>query len=434
MRKAFFVLAVALFLDVRVLAQTVCTFQSITQTVSGTIGENSFSTIDGTAFANYIAFYSPHDYTGGNPDHNLEVFLYDSGTNTMVQVTSGNTNRGSRYATVNAGATTVAFMSDANLTGANPDLSGELFVYDIASGGTTQLTNSTGDTLTQGPFSLAVSGDASLIAFVSDADLVPPGNADHTHELFLFDRGTNTVRQITSDNYVGSDSIAEVDMSEPGELLVFAAKSDPLGTNPENNRELFIYDIGTQTLRQITNAAAGEALSATVDGAGRQVAFVSTMNLTGVNDDENLEIFIYDTATETYRQVTDTFGGFVFSTQWSDNGRRLFFASSHNLTGGNADGSREIFFYSPASNQFVQVTSSPTQISWMAHPNTDGTRLSIDSDANLDGTNPDANQEVFIATCAPDPPAPAAAEIPTASTLALLLLGAALVIVALLRL
>jgi uncharacterized repeat protein (TIGR01451 family) len=66
-------------------------------------------------------------------------------------------------------------------------------------------------------------------------------------------------------------------------------------------------------------------------------------NLTGGNADGNSEIFLFDTATANFTQLTDTAAGDNDGAAMSADGAHVSFHSNANVTGGNTDGSYEIF-------------------------------------------------------------------------------------------
>ena len=69
-----------------------------------------------------IAFESSANITGGNPDLNDEIFIYDRLTDIFTQITDepagGSDDSGDP--SVNADGTRIAFFGDANINGGNP--------------------------------------------------------------------------------------------------------------------------------------------------------------------------------------------------------------------------------------------------------------------------------------------------------------------------
>lgn len=104
------------------LAQLSCT---VTQITSATQGFSEVPSInaDGTR----IAFQSTANLTGSNAEGNFESFLFDTTTDTFTQITS-TTGSFSGDVSINADGTRIAFVSDADLTGGNPDGNDEIFL------------------------------------------------------------------------------------------------------------------------------------------------------------------------------------------------------------------------------------------------------------------------------------------------------------------
>ena len=86
-----------------------------------------------------IAFRSTANLGGGNADANQEVFLWRSAgpTTTQITATTGGSSDGVSLA---ADGSRMAFKSSRDLTGANSDLTNEIFAWD-ETGGITQLTD-----------------------------------------------------------------------------------------------------------------------------------------------------------------------------------------------------------------------------------------------------------------------------------------------------
>jgi hypothetical protein len=57
-----------------------------------------------------------------------------------------------------------------------------------------------------------------------------------------------------------------------------------------------------------------------INGDGTHIAFTSNRDLTGDNADGNFEIFLYDTESGTFTQVTDTTGGSTGQTSINSDG------------------------------------------------------------------------------------------------------------------
>ncbi|HEV7373595.1 MAG TPA: Calx-beta domain-containing protein [Pyrinomonadaceae bacterium] len=173
-------------------------------------------------------------------------------------------------------------------------------------GGLRRATNTTEEGININP---SLSGDGRRISFESTEDIAHAGGNDHFRAIRA---------DITSDpaafTQLSGTRAPAPGISQDGSRIAFAAKEDPLGTNTDGNSEIFLYD--GATLRQITNTTPGDISRRTLDGNfqpsltddGRFIAFSSNRNLTNQNADGNLEIFIFDTTSNTFTQLTNTTG------------------------------------------------------------------------------------------------------------------------------
>ncbi|HEX8710071.1 MAG TPA: Calx-beta domain-containing protein, partial [Pyrinomonadaceae bacterium] len=172
------------------------------------------------------------------------------------------------------------------------------------SGGVRRLTNTTEEGLSLNP---SLSGNGRRVAFESTEDIARAGGGDHFRSI----RADLNSEPPTFMQLGGTRSPAP-GISQDGSRIAFAAKEDPLGTNPDGNSEIFFFD--GSALRQVTNTTPADISQRVRDGNfqpslsddGRFIAFSSNRNLASANADANLEIFIYDTATQGFTQLTST--------------------------------------------------------------------------------------------------------------------------------
>ena len=155
----------------------------------------------------------------------------------------------------------------------------------------------------------SISGDGRVIAFESTRDIAGAGGTDHFRAI----RANVTVDAATFFQMGGSRAVAPA-LSQDGSRIAFAAKDDPLGTNPDGNSEIFLLD-GSK-LAQVTRTSPGDVANRVTNGNfqpsisddGRFIAFASNRDLAGQNADGNLEIFIYDALASSFTQLTNTSG------------------------------------------------------------------------------------------------------------------------------
>ena len=104
-----------------------------------------------------------------------------------------------------------------------------------------------------------------------------------------------------------------------------------------------------------------------IDATGTHIAFWSTSDLTGNNVDGNIEVFEANldaacTVGPVYRQITNStgniLGGFNLWPSMNAQGNRIALFSDRNLTGGNFDANFEIFVYNSSTNTLKQITNT----------------------------------------------------------------------------
>jgi Tol biopolymer transport system component len=353
---------------VPVRGQATCSLTQITNTAGGNVVNLNPAV---NAAGNRIAFDSNADLLGSNGDGGFEIFLWDTSTG-FTQITNFNGAFSSNPA-INAAGTRVAFHSSG----------AEIFLWDTSTG-LTQITNTGG-----GSLFATINATGTRIAFHSDADLLG-SNGDGNTEIFLWDFSAGFT-QIT--NTIGSESFFPA-INASGTRIAFQSETNPLGSNSDGNFEIFLWDASTG-LTQITNTSSGVNSLPAINAAGDRIAFESSADLVGSNNDGNNEIFFWDASTG-FTQITNTVNVNSFAPAINAAGNRIAFESNANLLGNGSD-SVEIFLWDAISG-LTQVTNSNAN---SASPSIDaaGTRIAFSSSANFLGSNSDGNNEIFLASC-----------------------------------
>lgn len=203
--------------------------------------------------------------TGTGSDSDYDIFLYDIATGTTTQITN-NTNNFSDYEPqINEGK--VVWRGDT------PGGDFEIYLYDIATGVTTQVSDN--DYYDFG-------------AMVEDGKVVWSGMVNGgPPENFIYDIATGTTTRLTNND--SFDSIPQINNGK----VVWSGFDG-------NDREIYLYDIATGTTTQITNNTFSDDHAEINDG---KVVW------DGCNDD--CEIYAYDIATGITTQITNnTIGDF----------------------------------------------------------------------------------------------------------------------------
>ncbi len=169
-----------------------------------------------------------------------------------------------------------------------------------------RLTNTTEEGININP---SISGDGRVVAFESTEDIAGAGGSDHFRAI-----RANIAFDPPIFFQMGGTRAVAAAISQDGSHIAFAAKDDPLGTNPDGNSEIFLFD-GARLL-QVTNTSPGDIANRVTNGNfqpsisddGRFIAFSSNRDLAGQNLDGNLEIFVYDGVAATFAQLTNSNG------------------------------------------------------------------------------------------------------------------------------
>jgi Tol biopolymer transport system component len=239
-----------------------------------------------------LAFASRENLTGENADGNSEIFSYDGErlqqiTNTSPRDPAQRISDGNFQPSITSDGNSLAFASNRNLTGANPDANLEIFIYDSLTRTTTQVTGTTG---TIGASDAKISGDGSRVAFIRDNGETNSPEASSQRDLLLYERAQNSTRVIAT-AVEGLALTYGRATSDDGERIVYAAQEAARTT------QVFLYDGRNDQLRKLTalgSRAADVPLHPTISGDGARVAFATRRNVNGGNSDASVELYVYD--------------------------------------------------------------------------------------------------------------------------------------------
>jgi len=233
----------------------------------------------------------------GDTNNDYDVFIRDlQGNNPanairMVSVNAAGTasgDRGSFDASVSSDGRFVAFRSDATDLVAN-DTNGkrDIFVRNMQSGVTTRVSVISGGGQSNGDSdSPSISQDGRFVVFSSLADNLVAGDTNGARDVFLHDTqsGTTTlisINQLRTASGGGGSASQKPDSSEPsisqdGRFVAFTSFASDLVTSDNNNSsDIFLYDVNTGALNQISlNTAGRPAQGSSQDAFARDAAAV----------------------------------------------------------------------------------------------------------------------------------------------------------------
>lgn len=241
----------------------------------------------------------------------------------------------------------------------------------------------------------SIDAAGNLISFNSNHDLAG-NNADFSEELFIYDISASNFIQIT-DSLASENRQAEI--SSDGTRIAFKSTTNPVGSNTEANSEIFLYDIATTSFTQVTDTPSGLTFIVTpeINSDGKYIAFADLIDPTLGNADGNPEVFLYDVVQDLFTQITDTAFDNNFSLpDISDNGSLIAFSNRQNLTGGNSNGGVEEFLFNTSTNTITQLTDTIGKISGAPVMSGDGNRIAFMSNADFANNNADSSFELFV--------------------------------------
>jgi uncharacterized protein (TIGR03437 family) len=252
-----------------------------------------------------VAFSSAEDLAGANSDRNSEIFLSDHGTLRQITNTSpgdpGARQRdGNSRPSISDDGRLVAFASNRDLAGANPDGNDEIFLFDSHTDSFRQLTDTAAPTRNA---DAKLSGDGSRVAFVRETHPQPPAETSPPRRALILYELTPGRERIVSEDAARLSLTPGRAISDDGRRVVFSAE-DSRGAS-----QVFLSDgRNGGAVRQLTQLGTRQAdvpLHASVSGDGSRVTFATRRSVVGGNSDASVELYLYDIPTNRLSRLTD---------------------------------------------------------------------------------------------------------------------------------
>ena len=389
-----------------------------------------------SATGRFVAFNSPASNLaeGGDTNGVVDVFVHDrkTGQTTRISVASDGTqgNDFSDAPSISATGRYVAFQSAAsNLVSGDTNDTGDIFVYDRATGQTTLVSvASDGTQANSASQHAAISANGRYVAFQSDASNLMSGDTNNTHDVFVHDRktGQTTLVSVHSNGTQGNDLSLHPSISATGRYVAFDSFASTLAEGGDTNTcgpytdgtcpDIFVHDLVTGQTTRISVASDGTQANGysdvpSISPNGRYVAFHSFAdNL--VSDDTNgvADVFVHDLKTGQTTRVSVASDG----TQSNDNsdgfsisatGRYVAFQSfATNLAGGDdTNFTSDIFVHDRQTGQTtrVSVASNGTQANGGSYDpsiSATGDAVAFYSDASnlAEGGDTNSTGDIFV--------------------------------------
>jgi Tol biopolymer transport system component len=313
-------------------------------------------------------------------------------------------NLGSQLPALSSDGRFVAFESGASdLVANDTNARSDIFVRDRRTGVTTrESVDSYGNQADDNSYHATISADGRVVAFVSIATNLVPGDVTGHEDVFVHDRQTGaTVRASVDSN--GTAAILDTDfaaISADGSAVVFVSRAPNLVAGDTNNRrDVFVHDLATGATTRVSVSSSGsegdgECDVAAISADGRYVAFDSwSSNLVAGDTNGTHDVFVHDRSTgQTERVSVDSNGnesdGDSLDPSISADGRWVAFDSaSTNLVSGDTIGVTDVFLHDRQTGATTRISTGlngaeSNGISDSPKISADGVRIAFESSAN----------------------------------------------------
>ena len=327
------------------------------------------------AFASFATNLVP-----GDTNNNSDVFVRDRRTGTIRRVSTGpggvQGDRGSFNPALSADGRFVAFESRAtNLVPGDFNRVEDVFVRDRWSGTTERV--STGPGGVQGnrdSFDPALSPDGRFVAFTSRAGNLVPGDTNGQTDVFVRDRRTGVTERVSvgPGGVQANNSSDSPALSADGRLVAFLSWASNLVPGDANGwPDVFVWDRQTGVTERVSVGPGGveskaESRSPALSADGRFVAFASdATNLVPSDTNLDSDVFVRDRQTGVTRRVSLGPGGvqsngFSFGPALSPGGRFVAFESNaNNLVPGDTNDTWDVFIRDRRQGRTERVSVGP---------------------------------------------------------------------------
>ncbi len=236
----------------------------------------------------YVALYSfATDLVPDDTNNYRDVFLFDRDTDTIIRLTNGTSS--SFDPAISGDGQWVSFYSGAsNLVANDKNRARDVFLYDVAGGTTTKVTNGSAASYSGMD---ALSTDGRYLTFWSDAPDLVAGDDNGVQDVFVFDRTAGTTTRITR----GNNHSSRPAISGDGQHVAFESYATNLAPGVDRNDQLdaFVYDAPTGVSTRI-GGSTGPTSRAAVSADGGVVGFTSAASDMAPGDTNDLaDVFVW---------------------------------------------------------------------------------------------------------------------------------------------
>jgi hypothetical protein len=216
----------------------------------------------------------------------------------------------------------------------------------------------------------SISSDGFIVAFISEATNLVPGDTNAAQDVFVHDLDTGITERVSvaSAGTQGDDDAFTLSLSSNGSFVAFGSFATNLvGGDTNDVIDVFVHDRDSGSTARVSIATAGtqandESFSPAISSSGRFVAFRSdATNLVANDTNNNSDIFVRDrTLGVTQRVSVDSDGdqanGDSILPAISADGRFVAFSSeASNLVGGDSNNLADIFVHDRQNDTTVLI-------------------------------------------------------------------------------
>jgi len=264
------------------------------------------------------------DLVAGDSNVLADIFLLDRGTDLIkrISVRTGGlqANGPSRSARISRDGRYVVFESDAdNLVLGDNNGDSDIFVYDRIAQTTTRVSvDSSGVEAVGVSTEPAISPDGRYVAFRSSAANLVPVDVNMRDDVFLHDlvSGTTTLVSIKFDGTQANQASARPALSNDAKLMAFESQASNLVDGDGNHlRDVFVKDFASGSIIRVSISTAGdeadgESYSPQISPDGRWIAFESAAgNLVANDHNGSIDVFLRDRFNFSTIRVSEALGG-----------------------------------------------------------------------------------------------------------------------------
>ncbi len=330
-----------------------------------------------SADGRFVAFEGGWTGFGSTSNSATDVLVKDMVTGTVTNEhvsTAGVAGlSGSGDAVISADGRSLAFVSTSQLLPTGTP-SNTVFVASTTSTTIEAVSrNSAGVLGNLGGAAPDLSADGRFVVFESrSSNLVAGGNINF-EDIFLKDRDTGALTRIST-SLAGTDGNGEsrgAKISADGRYVVFQSAASNLTAGDTNARiDIFLLDRSTGTLTNLTEATAGQFDSlrpdvAFADGYAGVVVFDTAKALEAGDTNNAIDVYAYDIGTGVFTRVSETASGGQVALASQDasisgDGRFVVFRSfSDALVPGDTNGFADVFVKDLSNGAIALVSRTP---------------------------------------------------------------------------